>query len=81
MVQNIKDFTNDLLLSRNKFPELKYIPLNDFKRVSELQDLQKFLFAFTKLYKKKETAVKDFANILSKGRLPAGAFRCSSTTG
>lgn len=65
-IKNIRDFSQDLMKSSVDFFELKYIPLNNFKRLSELQDLQRFLFAFTKLYPKKDTAVKDFANILAK---------------
>lgn len=50
MISNIDEFTKDLSQPNDNFPDLKYIPLNNFKRISELQDLQKLLFAFTKRY-------------------------------
>lgn len=66
LIENIHQFSQDLLNATDDFPELKYAPLNDFKRLSELQDLQKFLFSYTSRFPQGQTAVKDFVEIMAK---------------
>jgi len=66
LIKNITKFSQELQKSPANFPELKYVPLNDFKRLSELQDLQKFLFSYTNRFQQGKSAVKDFVSIMAK---------------